>query len=298
MGMSLHATRRQVLGGLAALACTGAAPASPRVLSLGGAVTETVYAIGAGPLLVGADDTSLYPPAAVKLTKVGYVRTLGAEGLLSLAPTVVLASADAGPPAALARLRDAGVQLLTLREAHTADAALARVHDIGKALGRVAEAAAVATALEADLAQMRADLDKIKNRPRVLFLLTAGRGAPMGAGRDTAADAMIALAGGVNAMADTRLYRPISAEAVLMAAPDLVVTTADTLAGVGGLPGLRALPGLAETPALRQGRVYDFDALYLLSFGPRLAHAIHDLAAVLHPGATLRSLPVRPWMQG
>ena len=73
------------------------------------------------------------------------------------------------------------------------------------------------------------------------------------------------LAGGTNAVGGFTGYRPLSAEAVLLADPDLVVTTTQTLEGVGGVAGLMAaVPGLAGTRAGSAGRIAAFDALYLL----------------------------------
>jgi iron complex transport system substrate-binding protein len=243
--------------------------------------------------LVGSDLTSLYPRAAAALPKTGYLRALGAEGILSLRPELILASADAGPPAALAQVAAAGVRIVTLAEAHTEEAALTRVAQVGAALGREAQADAMLAAMRADLNQARADVAGAAGRPRVLFLLSAGRGAPSAAGADTAAEAMIALAGGVNAVQGFRSYKPLSAEAALLAAPDVIVTTTDTLRGIGGEAGLLALPGLGAARA----RVLAFDALYLLGFGPRLAHATRDLAAALHPYSAIRPLPARPWAE-
>jgi iron complex transport system substrate-binding protein len=212
----------------------------------------------------------------------------------------VLASADAGPPAAMAQVAAAGVAVIRLPEAHTEAAALARVQQVGTALRCEAEAAVILAAMHDDLAQVRADLGRLAQqagarRPRVLFLLSAGRGAPMAAGSDTAAESMIRLAGGVNAVQGARLYRPLSAEAAILAEPDWIVTTTDTLHSAGGVAGLLAQPGLAATPAGAAGRVLAFDGLYLLGFGPRLAHAVRDLAAALHPDRVLRPLPPRPW---
>ena len=68
-----------------------AAPAPERILTLGGAVTETVFALGCGDRLVGTDLTSRYPQAAAALPKTGYLRALGAEGVLSLRPSLILA---------------------------------------------------------------------------------------------------------------------------------------------------------------------------------------------------------------
>lgn len=271
--------------------------ALPRLPSLGGAVTETVYALGAGPALVGSDQTSLHPASAAALPKVGYVCALGAEGVLSLRPELVLASADAGPPAALHQVEAASVPVVSLPEAHTPETALERVRLVGAALGRASEAAEMIGAMQADLAQIAADVAAVRGRPpRVLFLLSAGRGAPMAAGSGTAADAMLRLTGGVNAVSGFAGYRPLSAEAILLAEPDLVLTTAQTLDAVGGTRGLlEAVPGLDATPAGGSGRVAAFDGLFLLGFGPRLAHAMRDLAAALHPGAANRPLPARPW---
>ena len=291
---------RGARAGLAALLWCGAGAAwagEARLLSLGGAVTETVYALGAGGALVGSDLTSRYPEAAAALPKVGYLRALGAEGVLSLRPDLVLASADAGPPAALRQVEAAHARVVTLPEAHTAEGAVERVRRIGAALGQGERAEALARGMEADLAQVLADVAGVGGaRPRVLFLLSAGRGAPMAAGSGTAAAAMVRLAGGVNAVEGFAGYRPVAAEAVLLAAPDIVVTTADTLAGAGGAEGLMAaVPGLRATAAGRGGRVVAFDALALLGFGPRLAEAVLGLAVALHPEAALHRLPGRVW---
>lgn len=274
----------------AALLAFPALAEPPRILALGGAVTETVFALGAGPALVGIDQTSIYPDAATLLPKVGYLRTLGGEGLLSLRPSLVLASADAGPPAALQQVEAAKVTVVFLPETHTPEAALKRVRLVGDALGHPAEAAMIA-AMRADLAQVAEDIAAISRRPRVLFLLSAGRGAPMAAGTATAAEAMLKLAGAANAVEEFSGYCQLSAEAVLLAAPDVVLTTTQTLEAAGGVPGIQAVvPGL-------DGRapVIAFEGLYMLGFGPRLAQAQRDLAAALHPGAAMRPLPPRPW---
>lgn len=288
---------RRTLLALAAALPAGRALAGPRrVVTLGGAVTETVFALGAGGEVVGTDLTSRYPQPAASLPRLGYVRQLGAEGVLSLRPDLVLATADAGPPAALAQVAAAGVEVVRLEEALGAPEALARIRAIGAAIGRGGEAEAMAAAIAADIAAITAGLPR--EAPRVLFLLSAGRTAPMAAGSGTAAEAMIALAGGRNAIEGMRNYRALSAEAVLSAAPDAIVTTTDTLEGAGGMAALMALPGIAGTPAAQAKRVAAFDGLALLGFGPRLAHALHGLARVLHPGLGVAAPAARAWAAG
>ena len=79
------------------------APAKmPRIVSVSGATTEIVYALGAEKQLVGSDTTSLFPAAALQTPKVGYMRQLSAEGLLSLKPDAVITTHEAGPAAVLA----------------------------------------------------------------------------------------------------------------------------------------------------------------------------------------------------
>jgi iron complex transport system substrate-binding protein len=85
-----------------------------RVIAAGAAVTETVIALGRGADLVGVDTTSEMPADLAGVPKVGYVRTLGAEGLLSLSPTLVIASEEAGPPGVLDQVRAAGVRCVVV----------------------------------------------------------------------------------------------------------------------------------------------------------------------------------------
>ena len=74
-------------------------------MTISGAITEVVYALGAEGQLVGTDTTSLFPAAAQKTPKVGYLRQLSAEGILSLKPDAVIATSEAGPPVVLDQLR-------------------------------------------------------------------------------------------------------------------------------------------------------------------------------------------------
>ena len=267
----------------------------PKVLSLGGAVTEIVFALDRGPLLVGIDLTSRFPSSVASLPRVGYLRALGAEGVLSLSPELVLASADAGPSAALRQIEAAGVQVVSLPESYTQAAALERIRLIGDALGQQDAANAMIATMRGDLAQVQADIANLPDRPRVLFLLSAGRGTLMTAGDGTAAAAMVTLAGAVNAITGLRGYRALSTEAALAGEPDWIITTIETVRNAGGVEKLLALTGLAQSPAGRAKQVAAFDALYLLGFGPRLAQAQRDLALALHPGAHIRPLPDRPW---
>jgi iron complex transport system substrate-binding protein len=254
-----------------------------RVVSIGGAITEIVYALDAQDRLVAVDSTSDYPPEAADLPNVGYMRQLAVEPILALEPTLVLAVEDAGPPAVLDQLRAAGAHLVIVPDDPSPAGVLEKVTIVARALGLGAEGKEMAARLEESFARLRGRLASVDRKPKVLFLLSIGNGAPLAAGRDTAAAGIIALAGGRNAIDAFAGFKPLSPEAAVTAAPDVLLVPRRSLHLLGGRDGLLARPELAGTPAGRQGHIVAMDGLLLLGFGPRTPAAIRELAGALHP---------------
>lgn len=272
--------RRRDCVALALLPAVVQAQAQPRIVSVGGAVTETVYALNAQSQLVGVDTTSLFPEVATRLPQVGYARTLAAEGVLALAPQLLLASGEAGPPQVLEQLKRAGVRVEVLDEQHRFDGVVERSRRIGVLCGRPAEAARLVERLQQDWAAR--PRPPAGATPRVLFVLAHAAGSLRVAGEGTAADAMLTLAGARNALAGVQGYKPLAAEAALQAAPDVILCTDQGLQAQGGMDGLLRAPGIALTPAGRARRVVSMEALLLLGFGPRLPQAVAELTGKLH----------------
>ena len=250
-----------------------------RIVSIGGAVTETVFALGAGPRVVAVDSSSVFPAEADALPEVGYQRTLAAEGILALQPDLVIAAAEAGPPAALEQLRRAGVEVALMPPADTIGAAADRIRAIGAALGDPTAGNAMATRVEQAAVEARSRARQVPTR--VLFLYARGGGTAMVSGTGTPAAAMIALAGAQPAMTAWDGFRPLSAEAAVAAAPDVILIPSRGLGSLGGIDGVLAMPGLGDTPAGRARRVVALDDLLLLGFGPRLPQAIDALTQAL-----------------
>ncbi|UOB57522.1 helical backbone metal receptor [Burkholderia pyrrocinia] len=292
---SFDPRRRAVLASAAAGALAGALPCSvlaqaaqvapKRVVVIGGALAETAFALGGAETpryrLVGADTTCTYPDAAKRLPKVGYQRALSAEGLLSLRPDLVLASAEAGPPTAIAQVKNAGVAVTTFAERHDVESVRAKITGVSQALD-VRDAGAVL--LQRFDRDWQAARDAVAVRapggtqpPRVLFVLNHTGNQALVAGQRTAADAMIRYAGARNAMQGFDHYKPLTTEALAAAAPDVVLISDEGLAAVGGRAALLATPGFGATPAGRAQRVVSLDALFLLGFGPRLPLAVTTL---------------------
>jgi iron complex transport system substrate-binding protein len=264
---------------------------SSRVLAVGGDVTEIVHALGAGDRLVGVDTTSLYPPEARRLPQVGYMRQLAAEGVLSLRPSIVIATTAAGPASTFEQLRDAGVTTLVLPESYDFASVLNKIEIIGRALGREAAAQALAAERKTKMAAIEDRLRTVSSTaPRVLFVLAMGQGVPQAAGQHTAADGIMRLARGNNAINQYHGYRPVTLEGAVSAAPDVIMVTSQTLDMIGGIDRLLDNEALALTPAGRARRIFALDALMLLGFGPRTPDAAGRLAAFLYPSVDFASV--------
>jgi iron complex transport system substrate-binding protein len=270
---------------LLAAACGGkrAEPAGGdrRIVAIGGSVTEIVYALGAGGDVVGADLASVYPPDADEVPKIGYSRTLTAEPIAALEPTLVVASDEIGPPATVQQLRDLGLPLTIVPSGPTVEAARTRIAAVATAID--ADATALLAAFDTDVAAARAAAARTPRMVRAVAVYARGAGTVMVGGRDTASGAILDLAGAENAAAGSTGYAPWTAEAIVDAAPEVIVIPTRSLAALGGEAALWALPGVAQTPAGAAKRVIVIDDLLLLGFGPRLGEAIRALSAALAP---------------
>lgn len=257
------------------------APAQDRLVTIGGAVTETVFALGLGSQVVGVDTSSVFPPAAAQLPKVGYQRTIAAEGVLSLRPTRVVVSEEAGPPHALAQLRNAGLAVDVIVGKPSIAGAKDKILAIATLLQVPERGAQLAAKLDADFAHAQSIAAWPGSKPRVLFLYARGAGTAMVGGANTSAHAMIELAGAANAAAALQGFKPYSAEALVAALPDIMLLTERGMASLGGAEAVHQLPGLASLPAERMPRVVTLDDLMLLGFGPRTGQAVAELHAKL-----------------
>ena len=267
---------------LVSMAFASAVRAASRIVSVGGSVTEIVYALGAGANVVGVDTSSTYPDAATQLPQVGYQRRLSAEGVLSLQPDVVLVSSDAGPPVALEHIK-AAVRVVEVPSVYTIAGAEDKIRMIARVLGRKKQGEQLVGNLHRDLAAAQAALNRVRSQPSVLFLYARGLGTLYVSGTSTAADAMIRLAGGVNAVSEYEDFKPFTPEAVVAAAPDVLLMLSRGLESVGGVEGLLQLPGIALTEAARHRRIIAMEDLFLSGFGPRLGAALNELIFHLHP---------------
>jgi len=254
-----------------------------RIVSIGGAITEILYALGFEDRLAGVDATSLYPAAALRdKPNVGYMRQLSAEGVLGLNPSLVLAVQGSGPKETMDVLEAAKVPLVLVPETFSEDGLLDKIKLVGHAMGADPRAECLTAAVTHDLAQLRELRAKVTKPVRVMFVMSLLNGRAMAAGHNTAANEIIKLAGGVNAIDGYDGYKIINDEAIVAAKPDAVLSIQR---GKDSLDAETVYlhPAFAMTPAAASKTFISMEGLYLLGFGPRTAAAARDLSIKLYP---------------
>jgi iron complex transport system substrate-binding protein len=245
--------------------------------------TAEIYFPGAEDRIVAVDSTSLFPPQAMTdKPNVGYMRQLSAEGVLGLNPQLVLAISGSGPKETLDIIQAAEIPLIVVPESFTEAGLIEKIRLVARIAGAEARGDCLAAAVSGDFARLRELRRKLTHSPRVMFVMSLLDGRAMVAGRLTAADSIIQLAGGVNVIDSFDGYKAINDEAIVAARPDQVLSmergkeplTADTVF---------ANPAFALTSAARTRSFVAMDGLYLLGFGPRTAAAARDLAEKFDP---------------
>ncbi|MBW3097708.1 heme/hemin ABC transporter substrate-binding protein [Pseudohoeflea coraliihabitans] len=252
-----------------------------RIAVIGGSLTEIIYALGEEDRMIARDSTSVYPEAAKDLPDVGYIRQLSPEGVLSVNPDLILALEGFGPPEAAKVISQAGIPVVVIPDGYESTSILAKIHATAKALGREQAGAELAEKVAADLAAAKAVASGRKDKRRVLFLLSVQGGRLMASGSQTHADGIIALAGGVNALSGFDGYKEVSHEAVIEAAPDLILRMRGGRDASSDAEVL-AHPTIAATPAGKHGKVIGMDGLFILGYGPRTAQAARELSEALY----------------
>lgn len=275
---------RRIAAGLVvavALAPAAFAETPSRVIAAGGSVAEIIHALGAGDRLIARDTTSSFPPEVLSLPDIGYVRALSSENLIAMAPDMVIAEHDAGPPEVLDVLQRSGIALVMAPQALDPDGVAAKIDAVATALDLPDAGAALQARVAAQLEQARIAGDGLPRSPRVMFILSMQGGRLLVGGQGTSAEAMILLAGGTNAVTALDGYKPLTDEAAIAANPDLIL-----MMDRGGdhavvLADIIAHPALRLTRAAIDQRVVSMDGLYLLGFGPRTGDAALELNAHL-----------------
>ena len=203
----------------------------------------------------------------------GHNRNISAEAVLSLQPTLVLTLNNQLSPQLADQLRAANVKTVLFKQELTLQGARKLMGEIAQATGASKQLPAVQQLFDKQVATL-----KIKpNGKKVLFIYARGAGTLMVSGTGTSIDKIITLAGAQNAMTGFADFKPLSAESLVAADPDVILLFDSGLKSIGGIEGLLKVPGIAQTKAGKNKQVISMDGELLSSFGIRLPQAIQEL---------------------
>ncbi|UYQ93095.1 helical backbone metal receptor [Chitinophaga horti] len=256
-----------------ALLIVNTAQAQKRIVSLNGTVTEILCALGFEKQLVGVDVTSTYPASMQKVAKVGHNRNITAEPVLALQPDLVITTSNHVSPAVLEQFKSVGVKTVVLTQEYSLEGTCTLINQVAAALNVAAKGAALCKQLETD----RQGIKALSRPKKVLFIYARGAGTMMVAGKETSLDKMITLAGAKNAADGFKDFKPLTAEALVAANPDVILMFDTGLESMGGVNGLLKVQGVAQTTAGKEKKVIVMDGQLLTGFGPRIVQALREL---------------------
>jgi iron complex transport system substrate-binding protein len=257
-----------------------------RIVTLSGDFSEIVWELGLGANLVGVDLGSVYPKEEMRLKpKVGVEFRLLAEPILALEPTLVIGDTDASPSTVIEQVRSAGVPVVIFPRFEGLDAPGAKIRAVASLLGLPDEGERMAAGVEAEIAAAVDLAATTTSRPLVAVVYVASDDTVLLLAGNTVFAGVLDALGAIDVGPDAGVdgFVPLTPEAIVAAAPEVIVTAERGFEGRGGLEGFLQLPGIAQTPAGRTGRILVYEDLYLLGLGPRTGRLAAEIVRDLHP---------------
>ena len=269
---------------VAGVSRTASAQAPPqRIISIIPSVTEMLFAMGAGPRVIGVGTFDRYPPEALTRTKVGGLIDPDIERIIQLKPDLVVVY---GTQSDLRTQMDrARIPVFLYQHAGLPDITQT-IRELGSRIGSPRESANLANRIEAEIAEVR---KRVAGRPRPRTLLVFGCDAETlrgiyASGAVGFLNDTLEAAGGTNVFADVKRQSiQATSELAIARAPDVIIEIgADTASSTGR--NLRAWDALGSVPAVRNQRIYLLTGDGMMNPGPRISDAVRRVAEVLHPG--------------
>jgi len=261
---------------------SGAQARPQRIISIIPSVTEMLFAMGAGPRVVGVGTFDRYPAEALTRTKVGGLIDPDMESIISLKPDLVAVYETQTD--LRTQMDRAKIPVFLYRHSGLSDIT-STIRELGTRIGSVKESSDLAGRIEAEIADVRM---RIAGRSRPRTLLVFGRDAETLRGIYASGGIgflhdMLEAAGGVNVFADVKRQSiQTTSELAIARAPDVIVEIgADTSSSSGR--NLRAWDAVGSIPAVRNKRIYLLRGDGMMNPGPRISQSVRRMAEVLHP---------------
>ena len=193
-----------------------------RVITIGGCITETVFALEMGQNVVAVDISSSIPNEVTQLPQVGYIRGISTEGILSMNPDKILTTTEMGPPKVVQQLKDAGINLKIFNAPKNYDDILSLIDDVATFL----DISKKGEQLKSELIELNNQINELKlDKPKIAFFMSPALGSYNAAGSGTRADYLINYIGGENIFTnDFKRYTKVSKEDIIKYNPDIILT--------------------------------------------------------------------------
>ena len=242
-----------------------------RIIIAGGSLTEIVFFLGLEDKLIGVDITSNFPESAKEIPSIGYVRTLSAEGILSLEPSLILGENDMGPPMVIDQIQKTSVDLRIISEKRSVIGILEKINCIGSIINYKSEAA---TLINDKLIAMVDELLKLQKtnsakNTKAMLILSMGGTSPVVAGRNTSGNGFINMIGAQNIFESHEGWKPVSEESILKNNPDIIIIPKREVHKNSSIKSFLDSSHLKKTKAVKNNKIISEDAMAMLGFGPR-----------------------------
>jgi iron complex transport system substrate-binding protein len=249
-----------------------------RVVCLAPSLTETVYALGLGAVVVGVTDFTDYPPEAQTKPSVGGLNDASVEKIVSLHPDLVLSLAEINREETVDELGHLGIPVYVV-DPQGLQGIMASIQHVGDALNRSSDARGLLKRLEERRAAVTS---RVKGLPRFKVLVVIWYDPVITAGGKSFITDVVAAGGAQSVTADmAQAWPQISMEEVLRRSPDRILLVRGAHGGITE-EELKAHAGWDQLEAVRDNHVI-YMGEHLFRPSPVVFDALEQLAKKLHP---------------
>lgn len=248
-----------------------------RIISLNGAITETLVALGEKENIIAVDVTSTYPEN-IKTTAqdLGHTSKISIESIMALKPTIIYATEKDLNDDFKSQLEKTKIRLEVIKQEFSLEGTKTLIKTVAKSLNNE-NYQPLLDKIDQDLQ----DLPSFENKPKVLFIYARGAATLLVAGDKTPVNNIVGLAGGQNAVTEFEDFKPLTPESLLNSNPDYILMFTTGLQSMGGVDGVLKIDGINKTNAGKNKKVIAMDGLLLSGFGPRVGQAAKELNQLL-----------------
>ena len=256
-----------------------------RIVSVSKQLTEIIFAVGGDTALVGVDISSTWPPAAKKITAVGYHRALNPEGIISLHPTAVWNDGNWGPAPTIEQLKKVGIPLRQFDGGATIDSTKQLIRQLATEFHNDRAGDSLCDRLDKDMASADSLRKTYANEPPLkVLVIHFGQAANQYfvLNHRGTQQQMLDWAGAINVADTAQKWKNLSPEVIARSQPDVILATDYGYDLQGSLEKFKQLPGVALSPAAKNNRIYRVEEHDLVYLGPRTGQNVIELIKLIH----------------